>query len=716
METLPFISVVIPVYNEERFIGETLGQLVRQDYPETSYEILVCDGGSTDGTRETVREIAVAHPVVKLLDNPGKRSSSGRNVGFKSGRGEYFVVIDGHCDIPSATLLRDIAAAFEKSGADALGRAQPLAPEGISSFQWAVALARAARIGHGGDSLIYSDHAGFISPVSNGAMYRRRVFDVVGFVDERFDACEDVEFNYRVEQAGLTAYMSPELTVRYYPRESFGGLYRQMRRYGEGRCRLWRKHPETLSLNTLVPPVFAGAVLAACCLVAAVLFGLLPAWALWPFAVAFGGYAVLIVAQTAATCRKEGWRNAFYLPGIFFVIHFGLGMGFVREFLRGCGREPTVPEKVVFVADRIVNPFSGTEKQLVDLIFSLDRARYEPLLCTLDPTPWSEEFGGCPTFSPRIRTLKRPEGWLGYVRLVRWLRQQRPAVVHAYLRDASYLGVTAARLAGVWAIVSSRRGDHRWEGWGPRLFIRQVNRIPRLFVANSGLVAEATVAKEGADASRVRVIPNAIDPERFRLAEQEDRVACRESLGIPANSHAVVAVANIRPVKRLDLLVEALPQILAAVPNTVVHLVGDGIGTGGLKDLVADRGLESSVVFWGSRSDVPRILRAMDGAVLCSDFESQPSAVLEYMASGLPVACSDVGNCAELVESGKTGYIFQPGDVQALAESVIRMARGEYDSKAIAARRESLFAEQNPERITERYMTLYDELLRPRSV
>ncbi|OIQ49168.1 putative glycosyltransferase EpsF [Pseudodesulfovibrio hydrargyri] len=372
-------------------------------------------------------------------------------------------------------------------------------------------------------------------------------------------------------------------------------------------------------------------------------------------------------------------------------------------------------EKIIFVADMIPNPYSGTEKQLVDLILALDRTRYEPILCALSSSPWFEAFDGCPTFCPATRTLKTLDGWRGFVRLVRWFREQRPSVVHAYLRDSSYIGVMAARLAGVRAITTSRRGDHRWEGWGPRLFMRQVNRIPRLFMANSSLVAKATADKEGADPARVQVVPNAIDPERFRAAGREDRAACREALGIPPEVYAVVAVANIRPIKRLDLLVEALPLVREAVPNAIVHLVGDGVGTGEVKSLVADRGLEDAVVFWGSRTDVPRILRAMDGAVLCSDFESQPSAVLEYMASGLPVACTDVGNCAELIESGKTGYVFQPGDVQALAESVIMMARGEYDPEAIAARRETLFAEQNPERITERYMALYDELLRPRS-
>jgi len=97
----PFITVVMPVYNEGRFIEQTLRQLLAQEYPADRYEILVADGMSTDTTREMVRTLANEYPQIKLLDNPKRKSSAGRNVGFQNGRGEYFLVVDGHCYIPN---------------------------------------------------------------------------------------------------------------------------------------------------------------------------------------------------------------------------------------------------------------------------------------------------------------------------------------------------------------------------------------------------------------------------------------------------------------------------------------------------------------------------------------------------------------------------------------------------------------------------------------
>ena len=82
--------------------------------------------------------------------------------------------------------------------------------------------------------MIYGDYEGFASPVSNGAVYTRRVFEKIGYVDERFDAAEDVEFNYRCAKAGLRSFTSMKAAVYYYPRSSLGTLFRQMSRYGSG--------------------------------------------------------------------------------------------------------------------------------------------------------------------------------------------------------------------------------------------------------------------------------------------------------------------------------------------------------------------------------------------------------------------------------------------------------------------------------------------------
>lgn len=328
----PFITVVMPVRNEARFIGDTLGQLLSQDYPANCYEIIIADGMSDDGTREIVLGLVQDHPQIHLLDNPKRLSSAGRNVGFKSGKGDYFLVVDGHCYIPDNQLFRNVVDCFEKSGADCLGRPQPLDPPGLSDFQKSVALARASRLGHGGDSLIFGEYEGFASPVSNGAAYKREVFDKVGYVDENFDAAEDVEFNYRVEQAGLKCYTSPLLTVHYYPRDSLRRLFRQMQRYGKGRRKFTQKHPQALTINQLIPAGFtAGLFCLGCTLILSRITGVVIPLVLlsMPYAL----YLLLVLGETLRIALRDGVRHAVSTPAIIFAIHFGLGWGFITQAL-----------------------------------------------------------------------------------------------------------------------------------------------------------------------------------------------------------------------------------------------------------------------------------------------------------------------------------------------------------------------------------------------
>jgi succinoglycan biosynthesis protein ExoA len=325
---LPFISVVMPVRNEERFIEETLDQLLSQDYPRDRYEVIVVDGMSTDSTRERVAAAGRRHPGVRLVENPRRLSSSGRNIGFRSGRGDIFVVIDGHCYIEGDGLFRSIVKCFESSRAHCLGRPQPLDPPRISTLQTVIALARASRMGHSRRSYIYSQTEGYVSPVSVGAVYKREVFERIGYVDEEFDACEDVEFNYRLEKAGLTCYIHPSLRVRYYPRESLSGLFFQMARYGEGRLKLASKHREMVSLEMLVP---AGLIVGPILLLFLSL-ALAPALplllALW------GAYLLLVLGESLRIALRNRLSYLPFLPLALAAIHFGLGYGFLRGALK----------------------------------------------------------------------------------------------------------------------------------------------------------------------------------------------------------------------------------------------------------------------------------------------------------------------------------------------------------------------------------------------
>lgn len=324
-------TVIVPVRNEARHIEATLRALLTQDYPADRFEVIVCDGRSTDDTVAIVRRLAAEFPNLRVFDNPGRLSSAARNVALLHGTGDWFIVVDGHCEIRDRQYLRHCAEAFARSGADCLGRPQPLEVSAASPFQRAVAIARRSRVGHNPSSHIYSDRPGFVEPQSVAVAYRREVFDEVGGFDERFDACEDVEFNHRVERAGFQCWFEPKIAVPYVPRDSLSGLFRQLGRYGAGRWRLLRKHRDTLSLAMLAPPA-----LIAMLLVTAIL-GLFVGVAAMAFALLASLYTTAVLAASGwlAWRSRCGPATAVWLPAVIVAIHFGFGWGVLREAVAG---------------------------------------------------------------------------------------------------------------------------------------------------------------------------------------------------------------------------------------------------------------------------------------------------------------------------------------------------------------------------------------------
>lgn len=327
---VPFLSVVIPVRNERTRLPAVLSDLVAQRYPTERFEIIVADGGSTDGTVDEVEQFRarIALPAIKVLPNPARLASAGRNTGVLHSRGEIVIFIDGHCRIPDTGLLGATAAIFEKTGADCLCRPQPLEVPGRALFQTVVANTRASLLGHGRDSTIFkSDFEGPVDPTSSGACYRRSVLTQLGGYDEQMDACEDVEFNHRVKAAGFKSFFSPRLKVLYEPRSRAAGLWRQMIRYGRGRFRFLRKHPEATTIAQLVPAA----------LIVTICMTLLVA----PFshfvrvagALIASSWLLLVLASSVVLAWRFGWAHLILSPVVYALIHGGLGAGFCYEAL-----------------------------------------------------------------------------------------------------------------------------------------------------------------------------------------------------------------------------------------------------------------------------------------------------------------------------------------------------------------------------------------------
>jgi len=317
------IAIVMPTLNEAKFIGKTLEQVYMQDYPMDAVEVVVADGGSTDGTREIVRSFKNRFGSLQLLDNHPRRPSSGRNIGVRNSSAPYILILDGHTNLPGKTLLQDMVDIFKETGAKCLCRPQPLTPPDLGEFEKSVGLCRSSIFGHKPGSEIYSTVEGMVDPTSSGAMYHRSIFDEIGCFDEAFDACEDVDFNYRVHQAGIKAYISPRLRVFYYPRSNLAGLWRQMVRYGKGRFRFSHKHRLFSPVQWLAGAGVAGFVLL-------LLLSLVSSGAASLFKTVVGVYILAAVFFSAYLARKENHPGCLLFgPLIFPTIHFGLGFGFL---------------------------------------------------------------------------------------------------------------------------------------------------------------------------------------------------------------------------------------------------------------------------------------------------------------------------------------------------------------------------------------------------
>lgn len=325
MNPPPKLSVVMPVRNEIKALPRLLQSLLDQEFD--SFEIIVADGGSTDGTREFVAHLAESSRVpLILVDNAKIRSGPGRNAGLRRAAGELIVFLDGHCSLPSRFLLRDTVALFNETGADCLCRPQPLVAPARSAMGEVIAHVRASTLGHGRDSLIYNMHfCGFVDPASSGASYRRAVFSALAPYDESFDACEDVEFNTRLRKHGMTAYTDPRVAVFYEPRTSLRALAKQMSNYGRGRVRLAFKHPDSISLAQAAP------------------LGLYALAALMLFSLPFHSivrttlllvtvlYLTLVLAASVHLAKKHSLRYLWRAPLVYLIIHFGLGLGMLKE-------------------------------------------------------------------------------------------------------------------------------------------------------------------------------------------------------------------------------------------------------------------------------------------------------------------------------------------------------------------------------------------------
>jgi succinoglycan biosynthesis protein ExoA len=314
---LPFVSIVIPVYNEERYIEACLASVLDQDYPADRYEVIIADGGSTDRTRAIVESTAVLHPMVRLIDNPGRTQAHGLNLAILASRGEYIARQDGHAEWSPHHLRRSIELLNETGADNVGGRADG---EGAGVTGRAIARAMRSPFGVGGARYRYSNRLEELPTVFPGT-FRRSAFERVGLYDEAYPPHEDYELNHRIRQTGGRVLFSPDIPTRYWVRESVPALARQYFRYGRSKVRVARA-----SLGVIHPYHLAAPALVAAIPVAAAL-GFSKRGRR---AVAAGAavYAAACIAAGIQAGMGETPSVRVRIPAIFPVLHVAWGSGF----------------------------------------------------------------------------------------------------------------------------------------------------------------------------------------------------------------------------------------------------------------------------------------------------------------------------------------------------------------------------------------------------
>ncbi len=265
VDRLPSVSIAIPALNEAAHIERLIRGFLAARYPNLT-EIIVADGGSTDGTQEIVKSISDADPRVELIHNSQTIQAAGLNLILERASGDVFLRADAHCRYAEDYVERCVDTLLQTEAIN-VGGAQRFVAE--SAFQAGVALASRSPLGSGGACYRDPDFDGNVEAVYLGCFWRRAVLEVGGYSLKATN--EDAELNLRLlerfsvgkdgdSSSRGALYTSSAIKVWYYPRKSGWELCRQYFRYGRGRCQTVLAHPASSPLRGVLPFLFLSGV------------------------------------------------------------------------------------------------------------------------------------------------------------------------------------------------------------------------------------------------------------------------------------------------------------------------------------------------------------------------------------------------------------------------------------------------------------------------
>jgi len=324
----PFVSIIVPCYNEESTIRHLLDAVLAQTYPRAQMELIISDGLSSDRTREVIAAFQKEHVdlPVRVLDNSARTIPSGLNQSIRESRGEIIVRLDAH-SMPIPEYVERCVAAHESGKGDNVGGVWNIRAGADTWIAESISFAAAHPLGVGDAMYRLDAKAGAVDTVPFGS-FRLSLIEKIGMFDETLLSNEDYEFNTRVRESGGVVWLDPAIRTVYFSRSTLGKLAVQYWRYGFWKLKMLKRYPHTLRWRQALPPVF---VLSLFVLIVLSLFSGIARYILAAQLILY--FSVLGLAGLKLALEK---RKGFLFPGLPLAVttmHIAWGSGFLWSLI-----------------------------------------------------------------------------------------------------------------------------------------------------------------------------------------------------------------------------------------------------------------------------------------------------------------------------------------------------------------------------------------------
>ncbi|MFZ4523428.1 MAG: glycosyltransferase family 2 protein [Bacteroidales bacterium] len=324
----PLVSVIIPSFNEEKYISSLLDNILQQDYPAERLEVFIIDGLSSDRTQAIIGEYHTRYPYIKLIINNKRFVPFALNLGISASSGEVIVRMDVHSQYP-VNYISKLVHSLISLDADNVGGVWITNPANDSQLANAIAVAQSSAFGVGDSHFrLGVSEVRKVDTVPYGC-FRRPLFDRIGMFDEELLRNQDDEFNARIIENGGSIYLIPDVAINYFARPGLSSLSKMFFQYALFKPLVNKKLKKPATIRQFIPPLF----------VLFLLTGWLPAFIspilLFGYAAGMGIYllANLLFTLKSALNTRKGYL-VFFLPWIFLLQHLSYGIGYLAGIIK----------------------------------------------------------------------------------------------------------------------------------------------------------------------------------------------------------------------------------------------------------------------------------------------------------------------------------------------------------------------------------------------